>query len=1220
MGLEGLQFVQVDMPLVAGVDTRDDPRALPLGKLTTLENCEINRVGRIEPRHGIVLGAAAAPGPSAGGRPDTTLVSVAARGDELIAVGDRRVSAWSPAYDAWVDRGRAPGPAVTTSTVQADARTSLTLQDSASTPTYTVVASVEASSDATNARRLRVTVIDIASGGDVANWIYSWGTGDNDVPLEQYPVVVAGVGYVWVFLPQMVGTGHTTLKVNYIVVDTGTLDTKPTMSAYTATGQVEGRVVFDACYWPNEDAAIALVPTTLSPGNDTAVVKVNNTSSLTVVSYTQLSATSSTLKAVGICVDVLNPGYHFVVANDGNQTSQRRLLNGVASGAGVALTTGGLLNWEFHRIGVVATGVSSAAYGAEFVAVLDQGSVTGALAVRVCTTSTSGTFTAKLAPQLVSLMSRPFVFNQNVYYVVSEARGWSYFLLDANYTPLGQTPDPNATQLASTILPKEGGGVQGAVILWQGAITSYTNVQHLTSVTEAGGAYRLAVPRALESQWLLQNARTGTETYQDRLRQSRTVTALTDLVFQPAVANVVTGPTTHLAGGAPTDVDAARAYEMGFAWEPWNLTASAGAGGTGAKLEAGTYSYAVCYAHTRADGSVERSAPVLLKTPVVTSSLLATTTEDFQQPDVYEATKSTAHGAFTVPGIGLSTNPNNVSVGTTSWMTPGQVVFSTTGGFYKIDGPSAGPPPHTWLVNPYRSGPSSPWFASALNASVGSTVPSGVLYANLSAFKVDSTAKFYTGQQIKVNGPTTTDKYVVHQVWDANWVIVRSVSGNPTAVGDVIGHGAQIFAVAETIDLSWNALTLTNKTSVSSPSPDLVAEVYRTADLGSVYYFVTALQMTTGTVTMTYTDNVPQAVVESNRMLYTGSTIEHFMPPSATHITEHGGRLMLSGCEDPTRIVASLYLTPFEAPAFSPESLYIQCPEPIVATASLDSALVAFARSAIYVIFGDGPDDLGLNDNWSLPNKLPSDVGCIEPRSVVVIPDGVLFQSARGIFLLTRKRELQFVGSDVQGILAQYPVITSAVLLQDKKHVRFTLVPQPGSDQGVVLTYFYEYGQWGTATHRNTFGDPLCAAGASLVNGTYWTGSYTRDLYVESSGYADADGSVIVSSFGGEASFDGQWGHVRLQKVRLLGRALSLAAVQLVITTDEDLSRRETVAWSSVDAPTLEHVLAYQIGSRYQYVVTVTPATAVGDTQVNSLQFFSGRRRGMARVPATSRS
>lgn len=1100
--LGGLEYEQVEVPLVQGVDTRDDPRAIPLGKLVEMENLEINRVGRMEVRRGMGWEAAGPGAPPWGGTGDTAINGLASRGVEPVVYGTRRAHVYDPVKGSYQYRGRAPGPPVTSRIVQADARGSLTLQDMATKNGITVVASLEAPEDHPRGDfatypwtwSIRVTVLDDANGVELASWVY---TNPNVAPAEgmlweTFPIVVAGtLGHFWVLVPyvtQNAGTSGTDITIQAIVIDPSNLGTKPavTQQSYTngATTTDYGaalnsnpryvqRLVVDARGVVT--TAMIAFPTT---DGTIKLVQVNTSGVFFPMGTVQGNATWG----INLATHASDPTKCLLTYSSGSNVRAYTLTNATVTSGPIVVDASIGSTPNVYRIGAVATGVTGP-YGAEYVVMYETDYISPYDPTAKYWNQTRVVYSAFVTEQggvahpkssgnsnyanaYVALMSRPFMYDGQCYVVLAEQTGRSYFLVDLNYVDASQwvvngnvvsLPD-DPLNLVSTIHPQNGGGIQETLYFTPIVASSiyrkeYYNadMRHLTSPAKAGSRVSFALPQAVSGQpkYLQLASEIDSMPYLDPVLWTKTATSIATASFDSAYRGVDLDGDMHLAGGAVAAVDQHLCCEVGFAWEPYRLKATAAAtGATTFGLDAGTYAYKVVYAFRRSDGTVERSAPS------------------------------------------------------------------------------------------------------------------------------------------------------------------RSVSVT--------------FAAKSAVTLTFAPLTLTNKTTQHMASPDFTAEIYRTENLGTdVYYLLGSVSVPVGAaLDVSTTDRLPDDDLARSSALYTtgGALLPAFMPPSARSIIEHKGRLVLSGCEDATRVKYSGYLTPGEAVWFNP-ALELIFPEPIVACASMDDALYAFSPTSVWVVFGDGPLDSGADDNFTKPARVTGDVGCIDPRSVVVIPGGVLFQSARGIFLLDRSRQLSYVGADVEKDLASYPTVTSAVLLQDRRHVRFTCLSADGTT-GATLTYFYEYGQWGRAVYkRQGSSNALGATGATLVGGgQYWLGGVDTKLYKEQALYADANGLPIPQKFTtGSIGFGKMAGFRRCRKVQLLGRKLSPADVTMTFVTDDDATQTEVASLPGATADLLEHRMGYQRCSRVQVSIAVTPTTNDAGYQLNSLVFEVGSRRGMKRVPATAR-
>lgn len=131
----------------------------------------------------------------------------------------------------------------------------------------------------------------------------------------------------------------------------------------------------------------------------------------------------------------------------------------------------------------------------------------------------------------------------------------------------------------------------------------------------------------------------------------------------------------------------------------------------------------------------------------------------------------------------------------------------------------------------------------------------------------------------------------------------------------------------------------------------------------------------------------------------------------------------------------------------------------VTAVAVMDDAVILFKRAQVYFVAGPGPlADPGAGGGWSAPSLITSDVGCVDQRSVAVTPAGLIFQSAKGIYLLDRSHQVTYVGAPVEAYNGQR--VARATLVEDTTQVRLV------TDQGATLLYDYFFDQWSTFTQH----------------------------------------------------------------------------------------------------------------------------------------------------------
>ncbi len=314
-------------------------------------------------------------------------------------------------------------------------------------------------------------------------------------------------------------------------------------------------------------------------------------------------------------------------------------------------------------------------------------------------------------------------------------------------------------------------------------------------------------------------------------------------------------------------------------------------------------------------------------------------------------------------------------------------------------------------------------------------------------------------------GITGTFKYVaVYEQVDnrGNWHI-----------SNISDPSADVVAANQGVIMSATTLQFTNRGDAQSAAARsgtnaIRIVLYRTQDGGTVFYRVVApsVQCILINDPDTYTQSFPVDTLPDASLgapLYSQPGIPNVAlvrvtPPCLYPMIVHGDRLVGANGNTVWFSGQTVY---GEGYWFADNFQFpVETGGDITALASLDGSLVVFKRDRIAFVDGSGPPDNGAGGDFSPPQFIAADVGCIEPRSVCVTPAGVMFQSLRGIEMLSRGRSLAtYFGSRVEDTLATYPVITSAVLDEARGTVTFTCQPEL-SNSGVEIIWDYVHNIW----------------------------------------------------------------------------------------------------------------------------------------------------------------
>lgn len=192
--------------------------------------------------------------------------------------------------------------------------------------------------------------------------------------------------------------------------------------------------------------------------------------------------------------------------------------------------------------------------------------------------------------------------------------------------------------------------------------------------------------------------------------------------------------------------------------------------------------------------------------------------------------------------------------------------------------------------------------------------------------------------------------------------------------------------------------------------------------------------------------------------LYTMTQVENIYPVGHLCGTSYQDRYVYSDGRD---IYYSKSREPLVSVEFN-EFFTVRVPSgggKIIALHQMDEKLIIFKESAIYSCYGEGfGPNLG-GSNFSTPSLIAASVGCANRLCVVGIPQGIMFLSKYGIWLLARNEQLISVGGSVAHFTSQYDY-TCAAVNQLKRYAIFT----SGTSGAPALVYSHDAQTWSIFT------------------------------------------------------------------------------------------------------------------------------------------------------------
>jgi len=246
---------------------------------------------------------------------------------------------------------------------------------------------------------------------------------------------------------------------------------------------------------------------------------------------------------------------------------------------------------------------------------------------------------------------------------------------------------------------------------------------------------------------------------------------------------------------------------------------------------------------------------------------------------------------------------------------------------------------------------------------------------------------------------------------------------------------------------------------------------------------------------------VNSVVTGNEQILYTtGGVLDNDPPSPSTYLCSHQERLFSIDADYLNQISytkkSALNRTAEYSDFFK---IYLSASDikranELVGLASMNDKLIILRRASLYYILGDGPNNLGEQNNFTEPELIASDIGCIESQSIISTPRGVLFKSAKGIYMLDASLNPSYIGSPVERYNSEE--IISSALIENKNIAYFQTASR-------ILIYDYLLERWNV--------DTITGIGLAVYDSKPVILKSSNVISFESSAYADTFGVTTTS-------------------------------------------------------------------------------------------------------------
>jgi hypothetical protein len=386
-------------------------------------------------------------------------------------------------------------------------------------------------------------------------------------------------------------------------------------------------------------------------------------------------------------------------------------------------------------------------------------------------------------------------------------------------------------------------------------------------------------------------------------------------------------------------------------------------------------------------------------------------------------------------------------------------------------------------------------------------------------------------------------------------------------------------------------------------------EFYKTTENGTIFYLAATHIQAGNTI-----DDVLDDVLVGNRLAdINGNELYPETAPGVRAITAWKDRLVVLGADSGT-------VLKFDKPSNTPQGTYFADGleldvgtegGDVTALGSMDSALYIFKRNLIMTCYGDPPGATGEGGSLSVPTVIKQGIGTEDPRSVILTPLGLMFNSQKGFYLIMRNQELQFVGTGPYS--DRQVVLTGSAIDEDQTEVYFSYA------DGSIWAYNYGTSQW----YKWLVADTL--RGISTGSGTLV--GCTDFGYLEYSQSATVDTREGVGTRQIPQTYTTGWlrtnsirGYQRIKRAYFTGAVAGDTDLQLDVYTDYQATPVQTFNFTltAVDPLNLDLHLKVQKceAMRFKFTTTKAMLTLSGGT----LEFGVKSGTDMSRTSATNKN
>lgn len=455
---------------------------------------------------------------------------------------------------------------------------------------------------------------------------------------------------------------------------------------------------------------------------------------------------------------------------------------------------------------------------------------------------------------------------------------------------------------------------------------------------------------------------------------------------------------------------------------------------------------------------------------------------------------------------------------------------------------------------------------------------------------------------------------VIFEWVDRDGYIHRSA---PSPAVSITTSGANSIITIEVITLKLTNLN----TDFDSARPIRIIP-YRTTDGGSIYYRDVYYNESSST----YNDHINDptqfsktivlrksaADLTINEILYTdsGEVVPSPVPP-CRYITSWKNRLWVAGAErDQNVYYSKLFKDNITVEWNDDFSISIQ------EFAGVTTGIVGFTdklvlskRGELFYTYGDGPNDQGAQGDFAPFEKVLGVSGFVSGNSVAVVPEGIWYQSDKGVYLLDQGLNVTYAGAAFEDQTTAGSILKSLVQVTSDT-VRFYTTSG-------ILEFDNYFKNW-------SFQTGITPTEAVIYNRDVYILNNANQVFKENrSVFKDGSTSYGLFVESGWISFAGITGFQRFYRMFLVCNFKSTHSLKVSLAYDYASSYVDEVTFDPTDAtdddtyrftifPSVQKCEAFRF--KIEEIISDGTAGSHESLQINFVGVLIGTKRGLPKL------